>query len=64
MQLYFNQLQAHSKNLKCVGLTPPRAGFVFEIVVSQSNILVSSAGQMTASSADAPRMRTLAMIAL
>jgi hypothetical protein len=37
---YFNLLQTHCRNLKCVGLTPPPPDFVFEMAVSQSNILV------------------------
>jgi hypothetical protein len=37
---YFNLLQIHSKNLKCVGLTGARARFVFEIAPAQANFLV------------------------
>jgi hypothetical protein len=37
---YFNLLQAHCKNLKCVDLTGAPARFVFEIALPQSNILV------------------------
>jgi hypothetical protein len=40
LQPDFNLLQAHCKDLKCVDLTHTPGGFVFEIAVSQSNILV------------------------
>jgi hypothetical protein len=41
---YFNQLQTHCKNLKCVGLSATDSDFVFKIAFASSNILVSRAG--------------------
>ena len=40
MQVIFNLLQPHCKNVKCVGLTGAVPRFVFEIALTQANFLV------------------------